>query len=101
MKSVINRPEITPLFLFTGAIIGLALFFGGRHLFKDKELRIDHAQQNRLKTETSQLDFDAMAKVAEDPEGKLTKEAIEEDRRRSQRKEAIKEEKEEKAKNKV
>ncbi|SNX84690.1 uncharacterized protein MEPE_03399 [Melanopsichium pennsylvanicum] len=101
MRKVINRPEITPLFLFTGGIIGLALFFGGRHLFKDKELRIDHAKQNRLKTQAEQLDFDSMAKVAEDPEGKLTKEAIEEDKKRSQRKEDIKQEKQEKAKNKL
>lgn len=96
-----NRPEITPLFLFTGAIIGLALFFGGRHLVKDKELRVDHAQQNRLATKTDQLDYDAMAKVAEDPEGKLTKEAIEEEQRRTQRKKEIKEEKQEKAKDKL
>ncbi|SPO26286.1 uncharacterized protein UTRI_02562 [Ustilago trichophora] len=101
VKQVINRPEITPLFLFTGGIIGLALFFGGRHLFKDKELRIDHAHANRLATKTENLDFDAMAKVAEDPEGKLTKGAIEEEKRRDQRKEDIKREKEEKAKNKL
>lgn len=96
-----NRPEITPLFLFTGGIIGLALFFGGRHLVKDKELRVDHKQQNRLATKTEQLDFDAMAKVADDPEGKLTKEAIEEEKKRSQRKEDIKQDKQEKAADKL
>ena len=101
MKQVINRPEITPLFLFTGAIIGLALFFGGRHLVKDKELRLDHAQQDRLKTQTEQLDFDAMAKVAEDPEGKLTKEAIEEEKKRSERREQIRKDKQEDAKKKL
>ena len=101
VKQVINRPEITPLFLFTGGMICLALFFGGRHLFKDKELRLDHKQQNRLATQTEQLDFDAMAKVADDPEGKLTKEAIDEDRKRSQRKDEIRQERVEKAQDKV
>lgn len=95
-----NRPEITPLFLFTGGMICLALFFGGRHLIKDKELRLDHQKQNRLATQTEQLDFDAMAKVADDPDGKLTKEAIEEEKKRSQRKQDIKQEKE-KAANRV
>lgn len=42
-----------------------------------------------------------MAKVADDPNGKLTKEAIEEDKKRQQRLEDIREEKQEKAKNKV
>ncbi|KAJ9475096.1 hypothetical protein PHBOTO_005166 [Pseudozyma hubeiensis] len=101
VKSVMNRPEITPLFLFTGGMICLALFFGGKHLVKDKELRLDHKQQNRLATQTDQLDFDAMAKVAEDPDGKFTKDAIAEDKRRQQRLEGIREEKEEKANKKV
>ncbi|GAC93001.1 hypothetical protein PHSY_000562 [Pseudozyma hubeiensis SY62] len=101
VKSVMNRPEITPLFLFTGGMICLALFFGGKHLVKDKELRLDHKQQNRLATQTDQLDFDAMAKVAQDPDGKLTKDAIEEDKKRQQRLEGIREEKKEKANDKV
>ncbi|CBQ72410.1 hypothetical protein sr13117 [Sporisorium reilianum SRZ2] len=101
VKQVLNRPEITPLFLFTDGMVCLALFFGGRHLIKDKELRLDHQQQNRLATQTEQLDFDAMAKVADDPDGKLTKDAIEEDRRRSQRKHEIKQDKQDKAAAKV
>ncbi|KAI3482369.1 hypothetical protein L1887_54924 [Cichorium endivia] len=78
-----------------------ALFFGSRHLLKDKELRLDHAQQNRLKTQTEQLDFDAMKHVAEDPEGKLTKQAIDEERERGKRLEQIKQEKEDKANKKL
>ncbi|KAJ1020692.1 hypothetical protein NDA16_004084 [Ustilago loliicola] len=101
VKNVINRPEITPLFLFTGGMICLALFFAGRHLIKDKELRLDSKQQDRLKTKTDQLDFEAMKHVAEDPQGKLTKEAIEEDQRREERKRNIREEKQENAKNKL
>lgn len=101
VKSVVNRPEITPLFLFTGGIISLALFFGGRHLIKDKELRLDHKVQNRLATQTDQLDFDAMGKVAEDPDGKLTKDAIQEDQKRNERLKDIRDEKEQKANNKV
>jgi hypothetical protein len=101
LKQVVNRPEITPLFLFTGGIVCLALFFGSRHLLKDKELRLDHAQQNRLKTQTEQLDFDAMKHVAEDPEGKLTKQAIDEERERGKRLEQIKQEKEDKANKKL
>lgn len=77
------------------------MFFGGRHLVKDKELRLDHNQQNRLATKTEQLDFDSMAKVADDPDGKLTKEAIEEDKKRQARKEDIRKEKEEKAQSNV
>lgn len=98
---MINRPEITPLFLFTGAIIGLATYFLGQHLVKDKELRLDHKQQNRLATQTDKLDFDAMAHVADDPEGKLTKQAIEEEKKRSQRVKDIRDEKQEKANDKL
>ncbi|EST08451.2 NADH-ubiquinone reductase complex 1 MLRQ subunit [Kalmanozyma brasiliensis GHG001] len=101
LKEVFNRPEITPLFLFTGAIISLAVFFLGKHLVKDKELQLDHHQAQRFKTKTEDLDFDEMAKVADDPDGKLTKEAIEEDKKRKQRLEGIREEKQEKAKSKV
>lgn len=42
-----------------------------------------------------------MAKVADDPDGKLTKEAIEEEKKRKQRLEGIREEKDEKAKKKM
>ncbi len=42
-----------------------------------------------------------MAKVADDPDGKLTKEAIEEDKKRQARKEDIRKEKEEKAQSNV
>ena len=96
-----NRPEITPLFLFTSGIICLGLFFAGRHLFRDKELRLDHAQQNRLKTQTENLNFEAMKHVADDPDGKLTREAIEEDHKRSQRKTQIQQEKVDKANDKI
>lgn len=77
------------------------MFFLGRHLVKDKELRLDHNQQQRLKTKAEDLDFDEMAKVADDPDGKLTKEAIEEEKKRKQRLEGIREEKDEKAKKKM
>lgn len=101
IKSVLNRPEITPLFLFTGAIISLAVFFGGQHLVKDKELQIDHGRVDQLKTDTSKLNYEAMAHVADDPEGKLTKEHIDEERNRSKRLKNLRDEKEEKSKQKL
>lgn len=79
----------------------MAVFFAGRHLIKDKELRLDSKQQDRLKTKTEQLDFEAMKRVTEDPEGKPTKEAIEEEKKREERKRQIREEKQEKAENKL
>lgn len=101
VKSVLNRPEITPLFMFTGAIISLAVFFGGRHLVKDKELQIDHGKVDQLQTDTNQLNYEAMSHVAEDPEGKLTKDHINEERKRSQRLKDLREEKEENNNKKV
>ncbi|PWY99775.1 hypothetical protein BCV70DRAFT_200687 [Testicularia cyperi] len=101
LKTVMNRPEITPLFLFTGGMICLALFFASKHLLTDKELQLDHKAQSRLKTETEKLDFDSMAKVADDPDGKLTKEGIEEEKRRQQRLQSIRDEKEQKSKQKL
>ncbi|KAJ1572016.1 hypothetical protein NDA12_004325 [Ustilago hordei] len=101
VKNVLNRPEIVPLFLFTGGMICLAVFFAGRHLIKDKELRLDSKQQDRLKTKTEQLDFEAMKRVTEEPEGKPTKEAIEEEKKREERKRQIREEKQEEAENKL
>ncbi|EPQ29385.1 uncharacterized protein PFL1_03140 [Pseudozyma flocculosa PF-1] len=96
LKQTMQRPEITPLFLFTGAIASLALFFGFRHLFTDPELNLDHHARQRLSTKAENLDFDAMAKVADDPDGKLTKEGMEMERERSQRRQDIKDEKAEK-----
>lgn len=54
-----------------------------------------------MKTKTEQLDFEAMKRVTEEPEGKPTKEAIEEEKKREERKRQIREEKQEKAENKL
>ncbi|KAN0064588.1 hypothetical protein ACQY0O_002216 [Thecaphora frezii] len=96
LKATLQRPEITPLLLFTSGIASLALFFGFRHLFTDPELNLDHQAQKRLQTKAENLDFDSMKHIAEDPDGKLTKQGIELERQRQQRRQDLKDEREEK-----
>ncbi len=95
IKEVVNRPEITPLFSSPAPSSVSPYSSLVDTSSRTKKLRLDHNQQQRLKTKTEDLDFDEMAKVADDPDGKLTKEAIEEEKKRKQRLEGIREEKDE------